>query len=104
FYIAIGVVIGVVVHGLLIGHLKGNAVRISERQFPEVHRMAGELAREMELDPVPAVYVLQSGGVLNAFATKFLGRSFVVVNSDDRRTPNAGSGSFSPKFSRAIPT
>jgi len=82
FYIAIGVVIGIVVHGLLIGHLKGNAVRMSERQFPEVHRMAGALAREMDLDPVPAVYVLQSGGVLNAFATKFLGRSFVVVNSD----------------------
>src|SRR5439155_4190993 len=81
FYIAIGVVIGIVVHGLLIGHLKGNAVRMSEWQFAEVHRMAGELAREMDLDPVPAVYVLQSGGVLNAFATKFLGRSFVVVNS-----------------------
>ena len=36
----------------------------------------------MELNPVPAIYVLQAGGLLNAFATRFLGRSFVVIYSD----------------------
>jgi Zn-dependent protease with chaperone function len=82
FYIAFGVLIAVILHGLFIGQLKGNAVRVSDTQFPEVQRVAAELAREMELDPVPAVYVLQAGGALNAFATKFLGRSFVVIYSD----------------------
>jgi Zn-dependent protease with chaperone function len=81
-YIAIGAIIAVIVHGLFIGHLRGNAVRVSEKQFPEVYRIASQLANQMGLNPVPAIYVLQAGGLLNAFATKFLGRSFVVIYSD----------------------
>jgi Zn-dependent protease with chaperone function len=34
------------------------------------------------MDETPAIFVLQSGGVLNAFATRFLGRNFVVLYSD----------------------
>jgi len=81
-YIAIGALIVLVTHGLLIGELRGNGVRVSERQFPEVHRLVERLSREMDLPAVPDVYVLQTGGVLNAFATRFLGRNFVVIYSD----------------------
>ena len=81
-YIAIGAIIAVIVHGLFIGSLRGNGVRVSEKQFPEVYRIASQLANQMGLNPVPAIYVLQAGGLLNAFATKFLGRSFVVIYSD----------------------
>jgi Zn-dependent protease with chaperone function len=28
------------------------------------------------------MYVMESGGLLNAFATRFLGRDFVIINSD----------------------
>jgi Zn-dependent protease with chaperone function len=31
---------------------------------------------------VPEVYIVQEGGILNAFATRFLGRNFVVIYSD----------------------
>jgi len=81
-YIAVGALIALVVHGLFIGQLLGNGVRVSERQFPEVHRLVERLSREMELPTAPDVYVLQAGGLLNAFATRFLGRNFVVVYSD----------------------
>jgi Zn-dependent protease with chaperone function len=81
-YIAIGALIALVAHGLFIGQLRGNGVRVSERQFPELHRLVERLSREMELPAVPDVYVLQAGGVLNAFATRFLGRNFVVIYSD----------------------
>ena len=81
-YIVFGVMIAVIAHGLFVGGLRGNGVRVSERQFPEVHRLAQEIAGEMAVNPVPAIYVVQAGGLLNAFATRFLGRNFVVVYSD----------------------
>jgi len=81
-YIAIGAVIEVIVQGLFIGSIRGNGIRVSEKQFPEVYRIASQLANQMGLNPMPAIYVLQAGGLLNAFATKFLGRSFVVIYSD----------------------
>ena len=81
-YIIIGVMVGVLAHGLFVGSLRGNGVRVSERQFPEVHRLAQQLAQDMALNPCPAIYVLQAGGLLNAFATRFLGRNFVIIYSD----------------------
>ncbi len=81
-YLVMGVIIFLITHGLFIGYLRGNGIRVSEKQFPEVYRLAQHLAHSMELNPVPAIYVLQAGGLLNAFATRFLGRSFVVIYSD----------------------
>lgn len=81
-YIAVGALIALVAHGFFIGQLRGNGVRVSERQFPELHRLVERLSREMELPTAPDVYVLQAGGLLNAFATRFLGRNFVVICSD----------------------
>jgi Zn-dependent protease with chaperone function len=69
-------------HGLALGRIRGNAVRVSERQFPLLHRLASAHARRLGLTRTPDVYVLESGGLLNAFATRFLGRDFVIVHSD----------------------
>jgi Zn-dependent protease with chaperone function len=74
--------VGMFAHGLALGRIRGNAVRVSERQFPQLHRLATVHARRLGLKQVPAVYVMESGGLLNAFATRFLGRDFVVVYSD----------------------
>jgi len=73
---------GFLVHALALGRVRGNAVLVSARQFPLLHRLAASHAQRLGLDPVPAFYVLESGGILNAFATKFLGRKFVIVHSD----------------------
>ncbi len=81
-YLIFGIVGFLVVHGLHIGHVRGNGVRVSSRQFPELNAMADLHARRLGMDETPAIFVLQSGGVLNAFATRFLGRNFVVLNSD----------------------
>jgi Zn-dependent protease with chaperone function len=69
-------------HGLALGRIRGNAVRVSERQFPLLQRLAVAHARKLGLKQVPAVYVMESGGLLNAFATRFLGRDFVIIYSD----------------------
>ncbi|HVE79058.1 MAG TPA: M48 family metallopeptidase [Gemmatimonadaceae bacterium] len=69
-------------HGLLIGRLRGNAVRVSARQFPTLYRLVARHAATLGIKTVPDIFVMESGGVLNAFATRFLGRDFVVIYSD----------------------
>jgi Zn-dependent protease with chaperone function len=66
----------------LISYLKGNAVRITEDQFPDLKQQIAACCRKLGLDDEPDAYLLQMGGVLNAFATRFLGRDFLVLYSD----------------------
>ena len=58
--------LGIFAHGLALGRIRGNAVRVSERQFPLLHRLAASHARRLGLSRVPDVYVMESGGLLNA--------------------------------------
>lgn len=50
---------------LLVAHVKGNGVQISERQFPLVQGMIDEIARAYGIKKAPPVYFVQHGGVLN---------------------------------------
>ena len=68
-------------HALFLGRLRGNAVRVSERQLPDLHEIVVEQCRALEMG-VPDVFVTQAGGMLNAFATKFFRRRFVVLYSE----------------------
>ncbi|OGI19063.1 MAG: peptidase M48 [Candidatus Melainabacteria bacterium RIFCSPHIGHO2_02_FULL_34_12] len=74
--------ISLISQGIFIGNLRGNGIRVSEKQFPKVHKMAEELYGQLELKEAPAIFILQAGGWLNAFATKFLKGNFVVIFSD----------------------
>jgi Zn-dependent protease with chaperone function len=68
--------------GLAHGYLRGNAVRITERQFPEVHTLCTRLIQRLAMKEVPLVYLIEGNGILNAFVSKFLGRHYVVLHSD----------------------
>ena len=67
--------------GLLVGHIKGNGVKITEKQFPDIYAIIEKQCRNLKIE-VPSSYILESGGVLNAFATKFVGRNYVVIYSE----------------------
>ena len=82
FYGIIGVIFGLITHGMFIGYLRGNAIRINNKQFPEVYKIAQNLSVKLNLKKMPDIYVVQEGGALNAFATKFLSKHFVVIFSD----------------------
>ena len=69
-------------NGLLVAHLRSEAVRVDERQLPELHAAFREVCQQLGVAHPPALYVVQAGGMLNAFATRFSGRDFVVVYSD----------------------
>nr|WP_294898531.1 M48 family metallopeptidase [uncultured Pedobacter sp.] len=68
-------------HGILVGHIKGNAVRITERQFPEVYQVLEKQCDRLGM-PIPPVYMMQHGGLLNAFATRFIGKDYVLIYSE----------------------
>jgi Zn-dependent protease with chaperone function len=82
FYIIIGLIITLVLQGISIGHIRNNGVKLSERQFPEIYAQAKKTATHMGILNVPDIFIIESGGILNAFATNFLGRNFIVLYSD----------------------
>lgn len=68
--------------GILIGHLKGNAIRVNQNQFPDIYSVVVNQSELLGLRNVPDVYILQSGGALNAFAARFMGNNYVVLYSE----------------------
>ncbi len=67
---------------IMVGYLKGNAIKVSPRQFPDVYNIAVNQAAKLGMATIPDVYILQAGGVLNAFATRFVGTNYIVIYSD----------------------
>jgi len=82
FYGAVFALAAFLTHALAVGRIRGNGVLVSERQFPLLHQLVTAHGQRLGLTWSPTVYVLESGGILNAFATKLLGRKFVIVNAD----------------------
>jgi Zn-dependent protease with chaperone function len=77
--IGLGVLIA---HCLLMAHITGNGVRVGPRQLPDLAARIDAAARKLGLEKAPEAYVVQAGGILNAFATKILSRRFIILYSD----------------------
>ncbi|KOO50781.1 M48 family metallopeptidase [Priestia koreensis] len=69
-------------HGLIMGSIRRNGVRLTEKQYPDIHKKAAKMIEEMDLIRLPHIFIVQSEGALNAFATRFFGRNFVVLYSN----------------------
>jgi Zn-dependent protease with chaperone function len=80
-YVGLFLVISLFLHAMMLGFIRTNGVRLNEEQFPEVYDKVKELCGKMEMKFVPDVYVMESSGTLNAFATRFFGRNMVVLYS-----------------------
>jgi Zn-dependent protease with chaperone function len=68
--------------GILIGHLKGNAIKLSKNQFSDIFQIVQKQSELLGLSTTPNVYIMQSGGILNAFAARFFGRNYIVLYSE----------------------
>jgi Zn-dependent protease with chaperone function len=80
-----GLMIGLFVwlaHGLVIAHLESESVLVTQEQMPGLYATYREVVEKLELKETPPLYIVQSHGLLNAFATRRSGRHFVVVYSD----------------------
>lgn len=69
-------------HNLTMVSIRKNGVKVSAQQFPAFYGQAETVAAQMKLKDVPDIYVVQSGGILNAFATKFGLKNMVVIYAD----------------------
>ncbi|QNP47662.1 M48 family metalloprotease [Diaphorobacter aerolatus] len=66
----------------LIAWLRGTGVRLSDQQLPELYSQYLGCCEKLGIKEPPEAYLLQGDGMMNAFATRFLGREFVIVLSD----------------------
>lgn len=60
----------------------GNAVKVSDRQYADLHRMAQDSAKALGLQKVPDMFVVEGNGALNAIAIKFLSGQYVILYSE----------------------
>jgi len=80
-YALLGLVFYLFAQSGFIAHLRGNAVELSEEQFPDLYRQYRDSCATLGIQEVPRAYLLMSDGILNALATRFLRRHYVVVFS-----------------------
>ena len=80
--VLLGFIFYLFIQSMLIAHIKGNGVELSETQFPDLYRQFIDCCDQLQLKTRPQAYVLNGDGSLNAFATKFLGSQYVVLMSD----------------------
>jgi Zn-dependent protease with chaperone function len=70
------------IQAVFVAHVRGSGVWLGEDQFPELYARVQEIGRRMGMEEVPDAYLMQAGGALNAFATRFLRRHIIVLFSD----------------------
>ena len=81
-YLIVIVLILFIQMGVMVGYIRGNAVKVGYDQFPKIFEAVTRQSQALGLKQAPDVYIMQAGGVLNAFATKFMGVNYIVLYSD----------------------
>ncbi len=66
----------------VISYIKGTGVHITEQQFPDLKRRISACCEKLGQHQEPEAYLMHMNGAFNAFATRFLGRDFIVLYSD----------------------
>ena len=82
FYVLFFAIFFFFMQGISIGSIRQNSVKITPEQFGDIYSKVEEYSKKLNLKKVPDVYLMQSGGLLNAFATRFLFKDIVVIYSD----------------------
>lgn len=81
-YLLFGFLFYLFAQSALIAWLRGNGVLLSAQQLPDLRERFDACCAKLGIEDKPEAYLLQGNGILNAFATRFLGRNFIVILSD----------------------
>lgn len=67
---------------VLIAHLRGEGVKLGPDQYPDLYQKVVDASARLGLARPPEAFLLNERGVLNAFATRFAGRNFIVLYTE----------------------
>jgi Zn-dependent protease with chaperone function len=67
-----------IVRAFLRAYMLGHYVMVGPNQFPHIHAMVEDGAKKLGLAEAPTAFVYNSGGVMNAFAVRLIGRTRYV--------------------------
>lgn len=81
-YVAVGAGVVLMTQAMFLAALRGNGVRITKDQLPDLYARIERAASRLQLEKVPEAYLLNDRGFFNAFATRFWGRDFVVLYAE----------------------
>jgi Zn-dependent protease with chaperone function len=62
--------------------VRGSAVELSQRQFPDIHRTADGFAAALGMRRRPQIFLTNGNGSLNAFAAQATGHDYVVLSNE----------------------
>ncbi len=82
FYVALFGIVFFVARLSLTAHIRGSGIRLGPNQFPELYHRVVELSQKLGLRKTPEAYIVQAGGLLNAFAARFLRSNMIILYSD----------------------
>jgi Zn-dependent protease with chaperone function len=66
----------------LVAYMKGNGICVSEAQFHDIFEIYCDMAKALGLKKIPPLFILQQGGLLNAFAIRLSGKNYIAIYSD----------------------
>lgn len=81
FYAPFIVLFVIFAHSAFITHMKGNGVKITAEQYPDLHARVLKCCERLQIRQPPDVYLLRTD-FFNALATRFLSRNFIVLFTD----------------------
>jgi hypothetical protein len=67
--------------------IRGSAVRLSRRQFPDIYAVKDDFARRLDLRRDPEIYLMSGNGVLNAFAARLSDMTSSLSTANCSATP-----------------
>ena len=80
-YIGLFALFAIFAQSGFITHIRGNGIRITEAQYPDLHKALLECCDKVGMEEVPDTYLLRTD-FFNALATRFLRRHYVVLFTD----------------------
>jgi Zn-dependent protease with chaperone function len=81
-YALLGAVFYLIVRAVVLATIKGNGVRVTAQQLPELYKRLEAASQKLGLKEPPETYLVNQRGIFNAFATRFLGRNFIVLYAE----------------------
>jgi hypothetical protein len=71
-----------VLDGIRLGRMRGNGIKVTPEQFPEVFEAVHNLAASLGMQTAPETYVMNKPGVLSACAKNYHQRDYVIIYTD----------------------